>query len=427
MRGKSELFDIYIKNNINNINRFIQKEITYWLELEYFLVDNDYKVVPQSANKFLRSNKNSLISWESWTFQLEISSNHYIFEKGSIGKLSKNILDCKSEINAFCNNNWLSCISTWLPPYIDKNFQNNQEFLNQDNKYKIEREYWLKNNNNSYFINTDWTEWLLLNDSCANLALINWIHINIKLRNVEEFISFHNYWLSLMPFFYWLSSNASFLNWKIKNKHDARLNVWLLSDNYLKASNWQWTIPYLKNINDYFDILNSFDFDFEYLITDDEYRNAFELKRESCWFFQQFKILDNGELLYEYRPLTIQITSKWWIYLWVYTILTILYFINTYGQEIKFNKIENINKYMNNVSDNWVQGIVKLFDNFDELSVDLIYNYYKNDIIKYWIENWYINDLEWKLIIEFLDLKVWGKFDIVDYDSLTEYFNSSKL
>ncbi len=214
MYNKTELFNTYINKNISNIKSFSQDKITYWLELEYILVDNNYIVKPKSANAFLKNNNEKIISWESWTFQLEISSNYYELKQKSLDLLLSNIKKWKSKINDFCFDKKLNCISIWLPPYINKNYDKNINYLNQDDKYNIERKYWLNNRNDSYKINKDF----VISDSCANLALVNWIHINIKLRNIQEFIDFHNIWVSLMPFLYWLSSNASFCNWKIKWK-----------------------------------------------------------------------------------------------------------------------------------------------------------------------------------------------------------------
>lgn len=425
MKNRFNFFNSYIDKNIYNINNFTQENITYWLELEYILIDNDFKVVPQSANKFLKTNNQKIISWESGTFQLEISSDYYTFLPGSSDKLIENILNGKLIINNYSLKEWLNCVSVWLPPFIDYEFDKKIEYLNQDDKYKIEREYWLKNRNDKYILNLYWDKYFEILDSCANLALVNWIHVNIKLRNIKEFINFHNIWISVMPFLYWLSSNASFLNWIIIGKKDARLNIWLLSDNFIKNNLWDWLVPYISDIRDYFNLLNSFDYDFDYIISKDNLRNSFELKRESCWFFQQFKILDSWELLYEYRPLTMQITSISSIYLWLFSILTILYFINNVD-EIELNNFEDVNLFMKEASDKWVNWKIKLFNNFEISDVKVIYDKYKNYVINFWINNWYISDNEWKLIILYLNNKVSWIYDINDYNSLKDYINISK-
>ncbi len=425
IKTKEELFDLYLDRVLPWIYKSKWDCKTYWFECEYFLVDsNSLFVVPKSANTFLENNTDDTISWESWTFQLEISSNYQKLLNWSMSCLLEEISSSKKKINNFFKERNIHCISTGLPPYIDSDFDKHKEYLNQENKYKIERDYWNSREERKYTLLLGNKTSFDITDSCANLALLNGIHINIKLESVEDFIKFHNVGLSLMPFFYGLSSNASFLNSPIIWKSDARLNIGMLSNNFTEGSTWIGIVPYIDDLKEYFDFLNSFKYDFDFCIDPDMEKNAFELKRESCWLFQQFKILDDESLLYEYRPLTMQVSSEWSVFLGSFTIFCILFYLETPRNMLL--PLGSVESYMCEAADNGLIANIWFFNEEWKRSVLDIYNSIKQEVIDFAVNKNYITKDEGIEVLRFLDKKTGGSYDIQSEDSLKLYIEKSR-
>ncbi len=121
-----------------------------------------------------------------------------------------------------------------------------------------------------------------------------------------------------------------------------------------------------------------------------------------------------------------QINSEWAVYLWVFSILIILYFINI-KNKYTYISVEDVNKYMKEVSKKWVKWEIKIFNELELFSVANIYNKYKKSVIDFWIIEWYISKSEWNRIINYLNDKVSWKFDVKDSNSLEKYIEISKL
>ncbi len=401
------LFDKFIDRYEQVIDSAWSESVTYWLEIEWFIVDQNDFAVPWASKDYLALGKDYV--WgESWTFQLEISWPIWVLEIWSLELMKSKIELISKDMQSYYSKRWMKFIYKWIVPNISDDYFDNEDFFNQSDKYLIERNFWkkkLSKDNNSFSIRKKSWQELKLKDIYGSLALISWIHVNLRLRNPSELKNFYNYSTMLSPIFYGLSSNASYCNGELENR-DVRLAVGLFnSKNYISGSDNAGLFPYINKATDYFRKLNSWDHIVDYKICEDIERNAYEVSRETSWVFQQLKLLeDNKTLLYEYRVLTVQDTVEDSCNLWYFFILTVFWFTS---QAPILAPLEEVSAWMSNAWKYWIYA--SIFDPLDYLNTTTIKewiskNYHK--ILNYWIDNWYLSEAEGKNIKKYIERKM---------------------
>ncbi|MDA3855954.1 MAG: hypothetical protein PF569_06835 [Candidatus Woesearchaeota archaeon] len=185
----------------------------------------------------------------------------------------------------------------------------------------------------------------MLNDN-KSLAFVSGIHINIRPLNLEHCRKLFNVSLHLMPYLTGLTTNGGFLN-KLLDKKDYRLHIGMLDENLLNEDYvYDCGLPdfYLDDIFDYFDKQLVKEPIYQVNNTDLE-QSVIDSFRETSWSFIQIKI-QKDNLLLEYRPISVQMTSELIVSFHIYSLMLFEYFIERYD-DILLTPINTLHKNLN--------------------------------------------------------------------------------